>query len=129
MTELTGNLTGIRESVKKELLTLYDIEVDATVFLPLELADKLAQLTALIRREIAIYIARNGKILDVSVGQADRVSLQDLGQRRSDTRLSRVRCIHTHPNGDATLSNVECPLSKACAWTPCAPWVSMRRVN
>lgn len=107
MTELTGNLTGIRESVKKELLTLYDIEVDATVFLPLELADKLAQLTALIRREIAIYIARNGKILDVSVGQADRVSLQDLGQRRSDTRLSRVRCIHTHPNGDATLSNVD----------------------
>ena len=107
MTELTGNLTGIRESVKKELLTLYDIEVDATVFLPLELADKLAELTALIRREIAVYIARNGKILDVSVGQADRVSLQDLGQRRSDTRLSRVRCIHTHPNGDATLSDVD----------------------
>lgn len=107
MAELTGNLTGIRESIKKELLTLYDIEVDPTVFLPLELADKLAEMTALIRREIAVYIARNGKILDVSVGQADRVSLQDLGQRRSDTRLSRVRCIHTHPNGDATLSDVD----------------------
>ncbi|NLX83800.1 MAG: GTPase HflX [Clostridiales bacterium] len=107
MTELTGNLEGIRESVKKELLTLYDTEVDSTVFLPLELAHQLATLTAVIRREIAVYIARNGKVLDVSIGQADRVTLQDLGQRRSDTRLSRVRCIHTHPNGEATLSEVD----------------------
>lgn len=107
MTELHGNLTGIRDSIKEELLSLYDVQVDSGVFLPLELAQRLAALSARIRREIAVYIARNGQILSVAVGQSDRVSLMDFGQRRSGSRLSRVRCIHTHPNGDATLSDVD----------------------
>ena len=107
MTQLHGNLSGIRDSIQEQLRTLYEIEVDAAAFVPLELAQKLAELTSLIRREIAVYIARNGQILNVTIGQADRVSLQDFGQRRSDSRLSRVRCIHTHPNGDPTLSEVD----------------------
>ncbi len=107
MPELSGNLSGIRESVKQSLLALYEVEVASDEFLPLELATQLAMLTALTRREIAVYISRDGKVLDVSVGQADRVSLVDLGRRRSETRLSRVRLIHTHPNGDAVLSDVD----------------------
>ncbi|NLE69884.1 MAG: GTPase HflX, partial [Clostridiales bacterium] len=107
MTQLHGNLSGIRDSIKEELLTLYDAQVESGAFLPLELAQQLAALSARIRREIAVYIARNGQVLNVAVGQADRVSLEDFGQRRSGNRLSRVRCIHTHPNGDATLSEVD----------------------
>ncbi|NLM85700.1 MAG: GTPase HflX [Clostridiales bacterium] len=107
MNELNGNLSGIRDSVKQELLALYEAEVASDEFLPQDLAAELARLTALVRREISVYLARNGQVLDVSVGQADRVSLQDLGQRRSEQRLSRVRCIHTHPNGDPMLSEVD----------------------
>ncbi|MDI9519599.1 MAG: GTPase HflX [Bacillota bacterium] len=107
MPELSGNLSGIRESVKERLLSLYEVEVSSNEFLPKQLADNLAQLTALVRREIAVYLSRDGKILDVSVGQSDRVTLQDLGRRRSEQRLSRVRLIHTHPNGDAMLSDVD----------------------
>lgn len=107
MNELNGNLNGIRDSVKQELLALYEAEVASDEFLPQDLAAELARLTALVRREISVYLARNGQVLDVSVGQADRVSLQDLGQRRSEQRLSRVRCIHTHPNGDPMLSEVD----------------------
>lgn len=107
MHELNGNLSGIRDSIKQELLALYDAEVASDEFLPKELAQELARLTAVVRREISVYIARNGQILDVSVGQADRVNLQDLGQRRSEQRLSRVRCIHSHPNGDPRLSDVD----------------------
>lgn len=107
MNELNGNLSGIRDSVKQELLALYEAEVASDEFLPQDLAAELARLTALVRREISVYLARNGQVLDVSVGQADRVSLQDLGQRRSEQRLSRVRCIHTHPNGDPLLSEVD----------------------
>ena len=107
MSEITGNLTGIRDSVLAQLKALYDHEVGSQEFLPRQLAQDLGSLTALIRREIAVYIARNGQILDISVGQADRVPLQDLGQRRSQSRLSRVRCIHTHPNGDPLLSEVD----------------------
>lgn len=107
MPELNGNLSGIRDSVKQGLLALYEAEVASGEFLPLDLARSLAELTALTRREIAVYLSRDGKVLDVTVGQADRVSLQDLGRRRSEQRLSRVRLIHTHPNGDPTLSDVD----------------------
>ncbi|NLE19732.1 MAG: GTPase HflX [Clostridiales bacterium] len=107
MPEVTGNLTGIRDSVKAQLNALYDVETDASAFLSQELAARLASLTALLRREIAVYIARNGKILGVSVGHSDNVALEDFGLRRSSRRLSRVRCVHTHPNGDATLSDVD----------------------
>ncbi|HPY94729.1 MAG TPA: hypothetical protein PLR12_04825, partial [Clostridia bacterium] len=107
MQEISGNLSGIRDSVITQMEALYGFEVDSDQFLPLDLARELARFTALVRREIAVYIARNGRILDISIGQNDRVSLQDLGQRRSDARLSRVRCIHTHPNGDPVLSDVD----------------------
>lgn len=107
MPELSGNLTGIKNSVQSELLSLYDAEIGSDEFLPMPLAQALADLTAQTRREIAVFIARNGTILDVSVGQADRVAMQDLGQRRSEQRLSRVRCVHTHPNGDHILSQVD----------------------
>lgn len=107
MPELSGNLTGIKNSVQSELLSLYDAEIGSDEFLPMPLAQALADLTAQTRREIAVFIARNGTILDVSVGQADRVAMQDLCQRRSEQRLSRVRCVHTHPNGDHILSQVD----------------------
>ena len=107
MPELSGNLSGIRDSIKQRLLALYDMEAGPDEFVPVELANALAQLTALIRREIAVYLSRTGVVLDVSIGLSDSVALQDFGMRRNLRRLSRVRCIHTHPNGDETLSDVD----------------------
>lgn len=107
MPELTGNLSGLRDSIKLRLEAMYDLPVGSQEFLPGEIAGRLAELTALINREIALYIARSGEILNISIGLSDSVSLQDFGQRRSAARLSRVRCIHTHPNGDETLSDVD----------------------
>jgi len=107
MAKLTGDLSGIRESVQQELLALYEISAEPTEFLPEALARQLGRLTALTRREIAVYIARNGQILNVSLGQSDRVIMEDYGLRRGEQRLSRVRCIHTHPNGDSRLSEVD----------------------
>ena len=66
-----------------------------------------AGFTAQTRREIALYISRGGEVLDIAVGQKDNVPLADLARRRSEKRLSRVRCIHTHPSGQSTLSDVD----------------------
>lgn len=107
MSKLTGNLSGIRDSVQQELLALYEAAVDPSEFLPEPLAHQLGRLTAMTRREIVVYIARNGQVLNVSLGQGDRVQLEDYGLRRSEQRLSRVRCVHTHPNGDPGLSDVD----------------------
>jgi GTP-binding protein HflX len=43
----------------------------------------------------------------VAVGEADRVKIPALRTRRSEERLSGLRCIHTHPGGMAQLSHVD----------------------
>ncbi|MDD4080004.1 MAG: GTPase HflX [Eubacteriales bacterium] len=107
MPELRGNLTGIKDSVQKELALLFDFPVGSDEFLPFELAQALCRFSAQIRREISLYLSRSGEVLDIAVGHRDNVPLMDLSQRRNENRLGRVRCIHTHPDGQSHLSDVD----------------------
>ncbi|HCX79845.1 MAG TPA: GTPase HflX [Firmicutes bacterium] len=107
MPELRGNLTGIKDSVQREISLLFDFPVGSDEFLPYELAQALCRFTAQIRREIALYLSRGGEVLDIAIGQKDNVPLADLSQRRNENRLRRVRCIHTHPAGQSMLSDVD----------------------
>ena len=102
-----GNITGVRDSLLDQLRQLYQYTVDEDTFLPHELAQFLAKVTGLLNREIAIYITRDGEIVDVSIGTDRDVELRDYRLRRNPKRLSGVRCIHTHPNGDGHLSDVD----------------------
>lgn len=45
--------------------------------------------------------------MDISIGDSSTVSLPEVEGRRNDRRLSGIRCIHTHPNGDWRLSAVD----------------------
>ncbi len=105
--EVHGNLTGIRDSVIDALSSLYNYEVEDGDFLPRELMQFLARFTGALNREIAVYITRDGEVVDVSVGTDRDVELRDYRLRRNAQRLSCVRCIHTHPNGDGRLSDVD----------------------
>lgn len=105
--EVHGNLTGVRDSVIDALATLYNYEVEDGDFLPRELMQFLAKFTGALNREIAVYITRDGEIVDVSVGTDRDVELRDYRLRRNAQRLSCVRCVHTHPNGDGRLSDVD----------------------
>ena len=107
MPELRGNLDGIRDSIQQEISSLFDFPVGTDEFLPFELAQELCRYSARIRREIALYLSRNGEVLDIAIGQKDNVPLADLSQRRNENRLSRVRCVHTHPDGQSVLSDVD----------------------
>ncbi len=107
MPDIQGNISGIRDTYLKQLAALYDYTVDSDVFLPPDLAVTLAEFSTRINREIAVYITRGGQIIDVTIGYLDNVALQDMRQRRSQERLSMVRCIHTHPGGSAELSDVD----------------------
>lgn len=104
---INGNLESLRESILNELENLYDLEYDRAEFVPGELAEKLASLTDRMNREISVYINRKGNIMDISVGDSSTVSLPQVEGRRDSKRLSGIRCIHTHPNGDAKLSAVD----------------------
>lgn len=102
-----GNTESLKQSVLNEIEALYDIQVQVDEFLPQELTDILADITERINREVALFINRKGKILSVSVGDSSTVSLPEVEGRRGSNRLSGVRCIHTHPNGDGRLSPVD----------------------
>lgn len=103
--KVNGNLSGIRDTVIEALAQLYDYQADE--FLPHELMQVLARFTAALNREIALYITRDGEVVDVSVGTDRDVELRDFRLRRNNQRLSCIRCIHTHPNGDGRLSDVD----------------------
>ena len=107
MSEIHGNIEGIRKSTLTQMQELFDYPIENDCFLPEELMGIIGQYSASFNREIAIYITRDGEIADIIIGRSDSVDLPDLRLRRSETRLSMIRCIHTHPNATGKLSGVD----------------------
>ncbi|MEG0492533.1 MAG: GTPase HflX [Clostridia bacterium] len=107
MPDIHGNIEGIRKSVLEELSAIYDIQLQSDEFMPQDLMISLCGYSASLNREIALYITRFGEIADVMVGRSDSIELPDLRSRRSERKLSRMRCVHTHPNGSGELSDVD----------------------
>ncbi len=102
-----GNLTGIRESTLNELDKLYDAEFERDAFLPDRLLNLLVRYTDLLNREMLVYLGRDGTVLEIAIGSIGSIALPELHLRRNIDRLSGFRCIHTHPGGDARLSDVD----------------------
>lgn len=107
MNDIWGNLKGIRNSVIEELKTLYDLKIISGQLISSELAIKLADITEFINREISVYINRSGQIISVAVGNNETVELPSVEGRRKASRLSGIRCVHTHPNGNPILSGID----------------------
>ncbi len=104
---VNGDLSGIRNATKAELTALYDAIIPSDEFITYELICKMTALSAHLHREISVYIARDGEIKDVSIGETGKVSMPDMRLVRNSDRLCGVRCIHTHPGGDGRLSGVD----------------------
>lgn len=105
--DIFGNLKGIRNSVIEELKTIYDIRLASGQLVTEELGLKMADITDFINREVSVYVSRAGQVLAVAVGDDMSVELPPVEGRRGASRLSGVRCIHTHPNGNPNLSGVD----------------------
>ena len=104
---IQGNLAGIRETILDELERLYDAEFDRGEFLPDRLLNSLVRYTTLINREMLVYLGRDGSVLEIAIGSVGSIALPELHLRRNPDRLSGFRCIHTHPGGNARLSDVD----------------------
>ncbi len=102
-----GNTEGIRDALLRQLDELYSYEAEEGEFLPRELMRLLADYSCRLNREIAVYLTRDGEIVHVAVGTDCDVELTDFRLRRNARRLSGVRCVHTHPDGDGHLSDVD----------------------
>lgn len=101
-----GNTDGIKRATlwqMKEWLTQYD----RTVFVDRELLSNMVKVSQSLNRELCVFLARNGRALALGVGNATTVPLKELSQKRGNTRLNGVRCIHTHPGASGHLSDVD----------------------
>ncbi|MBQ6382450.1 MAG: GTPase HflX [Clostridia bacterium] len=105
--QVEGNTEGVRDAMLARLDSLYGYELGQDDFLPRELMKLLAECSCRLNREIAVYITRDGEIVHVAIGTDCDVELTDYRLRRNTRRLSRVRCVHTHPDGDGRLSDVD----------------------
>ena len=102
-----GNLTGLRESTLNELERLYDAEFDRDAFLPDRLLNLLVRYTTALNREMLVYLGRDGTVLEIAIGSIGSIALPEMHLRRNLDRLAGFRCIHTHPGGNARLSDVD----------------------
>ena len=107
MAKVNGNTEGIKNTLLERIEGIYDIRMAQQEFASHELVAELAELTGILGREISVYIGRDGRVADVSIGDSGKVSMPNMRLVRNEDRLCGVRCIHTHPSGDGRLSGVD----------------------
>ena len=65
---INGNTEGIRQSALERLRELYDMEIEGDCFAPPELIERIAAFSGQCNREVSVYISRDGRVLDITVG-------------------------------------------------------------
>ena len=110
---ITGNIGSVRKTFLEKLEYIFETNSGRDRYIAMEAAAVMAEITAKINREIAVMLDRHGNVLSVSIGDFQSVALEQAEQRRTQTGLTGVRCIHTHPNGNAALSDLDVSSMKA----------------
>ncbi len=105
--KVTGHTAGIRKTALEDIRELYDMSPAEGDYISPAMIAALCVCSAALNREIGVYIGRDGEVLDVKIGMADHVTGSTGQKRRRGNGLSGVRCVHTHPNGDPTLSDAD----------------------
>jgi len=104
---VNGNIKGIKKSLLDQAEHIYDIRLPRSEFVSGELTARMAEITAQTGREVSVFLSREGRVLDVSIGDQQTVLMPYIRKRRGYSGISGVRCIHTHPKGSAMLSDVD----------------------
>jgi GTP-binding protein HflX len=100
-----GNIDGVKNSILNKLESASEIKVSKDCILSEELVEILVEVTQALDREVSAGIDRKGKIISMAIGDSSTVELPIIDIREG--RLSGVRIIHTHPNGNSRLSALD----------------------
>ncbi len=100
-----GNIEGIRNSILERLERAYDIKIPRDSVCNEELIDLLCDVTRYLNREVSVAINRKGNIVSVAIGDSTTVEMPEIDVK--EKKLSGIRIIHTHPNGNSRLSAVD----------------------
>ena len=106
--QINGDIQNIKQHIVKRLEGLYEKTVPIGQLSTHELNNEMLEVTHLLGREVAVYLNRQGKVLQVSVGDTDTVDLPEFKSRRAEGKLTGIRCIHTHPSGDTRRLRFDC---------------------
>lgn len=100
-----GNIEGIKNSLLNRLEEIYDYKVPKDVMFTEEILRIINEITLQLNREVSIAINRKGKITGVSLGDSTTVELPQIDM--FEKKLSGIRIVHTHPNGNSKLSALD----------------------
>ncbi|SMB95197.1 GTP-binding protein HflX [Desulfonispora thiosulfatigenes DSM 11270] len=107
MCKCHGEIGSLNKRIKEELNSFFDYKILRNQIISLDLIESMVTLTREIKKEIAVCIDNKGKVIDVIVGEKSLVEIPSLWVKRDQLGLSGVRCIHTHPSGDSSLSDAD----------------------
>lgn len=107
--QIKGNTKGIRQSILVEMEQLFhsDMELLRHEFVSAPLLKALAFFTERTGHEVMVYVARDGMVMEVFAGRHDGAHLPDVRVRRGKRRLTGVRCILTHTDGQPELTTAD----------------------
>ena len=96
-----GKTGGLKARQQKILQNLYRRKIPAHEIISHELTRQISIISREIKRQVALLINRKGKVASVIVGDNRHILIPDIGgYRPGPGRLSGLRCIHTHLNGE-----------------------------
>ncbi|WP_026884398.1 GTPase HflX [Clostridium akagii] len=100
-----GSIDGVKKSLLDKLEEIYDMKIPKYSSLTEQLCEVICNVTSMINREISVAIDRKGNILSVTVGDSRAVELPLVDIK--EKKLSGVKIVHTHPNGNSRLSSID----------------------
>ncbi|SHF11409.1 MULTISPECIES: GTPase HflX [Caloramator] len=99
-----GNIEGIKKQYINRLEELYELNCEKDILISEDILKIISEISQAINREVAVYINRRGKIVNVLVGDNFTAPLEFMSEKRSERGLNGIRCIHTHLSNDSRLS-------------------------
>lgn len=102
---INGNIESVKKSILNRLDTIYEMKIPKDTIFTEELVDLLNEVTLDLEREISVAIDRKGNVIGVAIGDSSTVDIPIIDVKEG--KLSGVRVIHTHPNGNPKLSGLD----------------------
>lgn len=102
---ISGNITGVRDSILQRLESLFEVKTDKHVFADQQIIEEIARVTSILNREVSVALDRKGNVVEIAIGDSHTVKLPKVEHEKKG--LAGVRIIHTHPNGSSRLSDVD----------------------
>jgi GTP-binding protein HflX len=96
-----GKIGGLKASHLKRLQNIYTRRISKGEIISRETVRRLAEISADIKRQVALLVGRRGDVEYVVVGNDHSILIPDLTRFRSGAgRLKGLRCVHTHLHGE-----------------------------